>query len=176
MGVGESHQQKESPVVRLQTKIIILAPPERCFDLARSVDLHADSASLIHGKAVAGRAAGLSVLGDRTTWAARFFGMRFSLTTEITAFDRPHGFSDVLCAGLFTHFGHVYTFQPMSAGRTLMTDVFSFQSPFGILGAALDVIVLRRRMRTVMNFRADYIKRIAESGEWRNYLNQESTP
>ena len=163
-------------MVRLQTETMILAPPERCFDLARSVDLHAASASVIHGKAVAGRTAGLSMLGDRTTWSARFFGMRFSLTTEITAFDQPRSFSDVLCAGLFTHFGHVYTFQPMSAGQTLMTDVFSFQSPFGVLGAVLDAIILRHRMRTVMDFRADYLKHIAESGEWRTYLSQENTP
>ena len=157
-------------MITLRTQTVTLAPPERCFDLTRSVDLHADSASVIHGKAVAGRTAGLSMLDDRTTWSARFFGMHFSLTTEITAFDRPLGFSDVLCTGLFTHFGHVYTFQPMSAGQTLMTDVFSFQSPFGALGAILDVVVLRRRMRTVVELRADYIKRIAESGEWRKYL------
>lgn len=162
-------------MVRLCTETIVLAPPERCFDLARSVDLHAATASVIHGKAVAGRTAGLSSLGDRTTWSARFFGLRFSLTTQITEFDRPQGFSDVLCASLFTHFGHVYTFQPMSAGRTLMTDDFSFQSPFGILGATLDAIILRRRMRTVMNFRARCIKRVAESEEWRTYLTQEGT-
>lgn len=162
-------------MITLRTRTVILAPPERCFDLARSVDLHAASASVIHGRAVAGRTAGLSALGDQTTWSARFFGMRFSMTTEITAFDRPHGFSDVLCAGLFRHFGHVYTFAPVSPMQTMMTDEFSFQSPFGFIGAVMDALVLRRRMRAVLEFRARYIKRVAESEEWRAYL-QENTP
>ena len=161
-------------MTRLRTETVILAPLERCFDLARSVDLHAASASVIHGRAVAGRMAGLSDLGDRTTWSARFFGLRFSLTTEITTFNRPRGFSDVLCVGLFRHFGHVYKFQPVSPTQTLMTDEFSFQSPFGFVGAALDGLVLRRRMRRVLDFRARCIKRVAESEEWREYLQEDT--
>jgi ligand-binding SRPBCC domain-containing protein len=160
-------------VTTLSTQTVILAPPERCFDLARSVDLHAASASVIHGKATAGRTAGLSESGDRTTWSARFFGMRFLLTTEITAFDRPRGFSDVQRAGLFRHFGHVYTFTAISPTRTVMTDVFSFRSPFGSVGAAFDAFVLRRRMRAVMEGRALHVKRVAESEEWREYLQED---
>ena len=162
-------------MITLRTETTILAPPERCFDLARSVDLHAASASVIHGKATAGRTEGLSDLGDRTTWSARFFGMRFSLTTEITAFERPRGFSDVLYSGLFRHFGHVYTFAPVNVGQTVMTDEFSFQSPFGFVGAVLDTLILRRRMEAVMEGRARYVKRVAESQEWHEYL-QRNTP
>lgn len=161
-------------MITLRTETMILAPQERCFDLARSVDLHAASARLIRGKATAGRTAGLAAPGDRTMWSARFHGMRFSLTTEITAFDRPRGFSDSLCAGLFRHFGHVYSFVPVGPMQTMMTDEFSFQSPCGFIGAALDVLVLRRRMRAVMESRARYVKHVAESEEWREYL-QEST-
>ena len=121
-------------MITLRTETVIFAPPERCFDLARSVDLHAASAAAIHGRATAGRTAGLATLGDRTTWSARFFGLRFLLTMGITAFDRSRGFSDVLCSGLFRHFGHVYTFQPVGLAQTVMTDEFSFQSPFGLVG------------------------------------------
>lgn len=113
--------------LRLQT--VIAAPPARCFDLARSVDFHAASATPIQGKAIAGRRAGLAERGDQTTWSARFFGLRFTLTTQITEFDRPHCFSDVMCAGLFTHFGHVYTFQANSDTQTMMMDVLTFRRP-----------------------------------------------
>jgi len=154
-------------MITLRTETVICAPPARCFDLARSVDLHAAGASSIQGKAAAGRTAGLSVLEDETTWSARFFGLRFSLTTRIAEFDRPHGFSDVQCAGLFRHFGHVYTFRPDGPARTLMTDEFSFQSPFGLVGAAFDAFVLRRQMQRVMESRARCVKRAAESEEWR---------
>ena len=166
-------------MITLCTETMILAPPERCFDLARSVDLHAAGAGAIRGRAAAGRTSGLSTLGDQTTWSAHFFGLPFSLTTQIATFDRPRGFSDVQSAGLFRHFGHVYTFRPDGPTRTVMADELSFQSPFGFAGAALDAFVLRRRMRAVMESRAFSIKRAAESEEWREYLqdySQENTP
>lgn len=169
-------------MVTLRTETIIFAPPAKCFDLTRSIELHAASASIIHGKAMAGRTSGLATLGDRTKWSARFFGMRLSLTTEITAFDRPCRFSDMQCAGLFAHFGHVYTFKQIGPMQTVMTDEFSFQSPLGVVGAVFDNFVLRRRMRTILEFRALFLRRVAESDEWRVYLQnaeeygQEGTP
>lgn len=157
-------------MIELSIETEVLAPRERCFDLARSVDLHAASSRIIAGKAVAHRVSGLSELGDKTTWSARFFGARFRLTTEITHFDRPHSFSDVLSAGLFRHFGHVYTFKSCGDERTLMIDDFRFESPFGVLGAIFDALVLRRKMRAVALSRAQFIKQIAESEAWRDYL------
>lgn len=158
-------------MIRIRTETEIFAPCERCFDCARSIDLHAASSRIIRGRAVAHRTRGLAVLGDKTTWSARFFGVRFVLTTQITEFDRPRSFRDCLCAGLFTHFGHVYTFQSLDHARTLMTDDFFFQSPFGVLGIAFDTLVLQRRMRAVASFRAGYLKRVAESDEWKKYLS-----
>ena len=157
-------------MVKLCTRILIFASPERCFNLARSVDVHTISASPIHGKAIAGRTAGLSAGGDWTTWSARFFCMRFSLTTAITNFDPPYSFSDTLRRGLFTDFGHVYRFEMKGIEQTMMTDAFSFQSPFGFLGAFFDTVFLRPRMQKTLDFRALSIKRIAESDEWRAYL------
>lgn len=157
-------------MITLHTQITINAPKQRCFDLARSVDVHILTARTISGKAVAGRVSGLSGLGEWTTWSARFFGMRFRLTTEISAFDYPNGFSDTLRSGLFTHFGHVYTFEDSGGGQTRFTDTFSFQSPLGLLGALVDRIVLRGRMKSVDEARAGGIKRLAESEEWKKYL------
>lgn len=157
-------------MIALNTQTVINAPKQRCFDLARSVDVHTATARTISGKAVAGRVSGLSELGDWTTWSARFFGMRFRLTTEISAFDYPNCFSDTLRSGLFTHFGHVYTFEDVGGGQTRFTDTFSFQSPFGLLGAFVDRVVLQGRMKAVDEARAGDIKRVAESEEWKKYL------
>ncbi|MGI4789421.1 MAG: SRPBCC family protein [Janthinobacterium lividum] len=161
-------------MVKLCSETLIAAPLERCFDLARSVDVHTVGASPIHGKAIAGRMAGLSTQGDWTTWSARFFSLRFSLTTAITDFNPLCGFSDALRGGLFTEFGHVYHFAAKGVGQTMMTDEFSFQSPFGFLGAFFDSVLLRPRMQATMDFRAVTIKRIAESDEWLTYLSMAS--
>ena len=56
-----------------------------------------------------------------------------------------------------------------------MTDEFSFQSPFGAVGAVLDSLFLRRRMQTALDARARYLKGVAETDEWRAYLTEEVT-
>jgi ligand-binding SRPBCC domain-containing protein len=154
----------------LRTEALVAAPAERCFDLARSVDAHAASAAPIQGKAVGGKRTGLADAGDETAWSAQFFGVRFRLTTRIEEYDRPCRFSDVMCAGLFRHFGHVYTFEKLSPDQTRLIDEFTFESPFGPLGAMFDRLVLRARMRAVADARVQFLKRVAESEEWRQYL------
>jgi len=157
-------------MIRLRTQTLILAPASLCFDLARSVDLHQDSAGPIDGRATGGRVSGLAELHDRTTWSARFFGMRFSLTTQITQFEPPYRFHDELCQGLFSRFGHAYTFRSLGPAQTVVTDDFSFQSPLGPLGAAFDALVLRRKMSQVALWRARTIRRVTESQAWPRYL------
>ena len=157
-------------MIRLRTETLILAPATRCFDLARSIDLHQAAAGPIDGRAIASRVSGLAELGDCTTWSARFFGLRFSLSTRIAEMEAPHRFSDVLCHGLFAHFGHDYTIRSLGPNRTLLTDDFFFQSPLGPLGAAFDTLILRRKMLAVAEWRARYLRRVAESEQWRRYL------
>ena len=161
-------------MVTLCVKTTIAAPVDRCFDLTRSVDLHAASASIIHGKAVCGCKTGLAGPGDCTTWSARFFGLRFSLSTQITNYDPPHRFSDELQRGLFVRFGHHYTFQADGESRTILTDEFFFQSLFGWIGTLFDRVVLQGKMRRVADFRVQFIKRVAESDEWKKYLPGQS--
>ncbi len=134
------------------------------------MDAHTASAALIHGAAVGGKQAGLAGAGDETTWSAQFFRMRFRLTTRIEDYHRPHRFSDVMCKGLFRHFGHIYTFEALGSGETRLLDMFSFESSFGPLGALLDRAVLRPQMRTVAGARVQFLKRVAEGDEWRRYL------
>jgi hypothetical protein len=78
-------------MVRLETLTVIRAPVERCFDLARSVEVHL--AGNIHfgeaAVAAAGVTRGLIGLGQQVTWRAKHFGVWQQLTSEITAMDRP---------------------------------------------------------------------------------------
>ena len=160
-------------MICLRQHALVFAPPELCFDLARSVDLHEASSRLIEGRAVAGRTSGLSALHDSTTWSARFFGLRFRLTTQITRFERPHCFHDTMREGLLAHFGHRYAFGLVNTRQTLVTDEFFFESPGEVVGAAFDSLVLKGRMQAVAHARMAYIKRIAESQMWRRFLRAE---
>jgi len=97
------------PVVHVVTRI--RASIERCFDLARDIDLHARSLDDTNEKAVAGVTSGLIGLDDEVTWEATHFGVRQRLTSRITAFDRPHSFRDSMVRGAFAGFDHDHLFE-----------------------------------------------------------------
>ncbi len=54
------------PVIRME--LFIEAPPELCFDLARSIDVHMLSMSGSQERAIGGRTSGLIELGETVTW------------------------------------------------------------------------------------------------------------
>jgi hypothetical protein len=61
------------PLIELTT--IIAAPIERCFDLARSIDLHKLSTEGTEEEAIAGVTSGLIGKDQQVTWRARHFGI-----------------------------------------------------------------------------------------------------
>ncbi len=156
------------PVIELTTEVH--APIERTFDLARSVELHLDSTAQTGERAVAGVTSGLMALGDDVTWRARHLGVWQHLTSRITKFERPFHFRDSMVRGAFHRFDHDHFFA--SQGEiTLMRDVFDFQSPFGILGRGVDRLFLTDYMRRFLLTRCTLIKAVAETDQWRRYLN-----
>ncbi len=154
--------------IRCETRV--RAPAERCFDLARSVDLHVHSSPEIGARAVGGRRAGLSGEGDSTVWSARFFGLRFPMTTRIEHFDAPTGFDDRMTRGLLRRFGHVYRFRPLPEGGCVMSDELTVEAPFGPLGCLVEWLYLARRMRRLARLRLERIRRVAEGEDWRRYV------
>ena len=154
-------------VIELST--VIRAPRERVFDLARSIDAHQDSTGGTDERAVAGVTKGLIGLNEEVTWEARHFGVRQRLTVRVTAFDRPTHFRDIMIAGAFKSMAHDHTFADHPEG-TVMSDRFEFTSPLGILGAMVDRLFLAAYMRRFIVSRNDVLKQLAESAEWRRYL------
>ena len=103
------------------------------------------------------------------TWRAKHFGIYQTLTTEITEFDNPKFFVDEMVKGAFKGFRHEHHFEAVNAG-TLMTDVFEYQSPFGILGKLVDIIVLESYMTKLLIKRNKTIREFAESDKWKQVL------
>lgn len=155
------------PVIELST--IIRAPRERVFDLARSIDVHQDSAGGTQERAIAGVTTGLIGMNGEVTWEARHFGVRQKLTVRITAFDRPKHFQDVMISGAFKSMVHDHEFREHSEG-TLMMDRFEFRSPLGIVGMIVDRVFIASYMRRFLVRRNEVLKQLAESAGWRRYL------
>jgi len=156
------------PVIEFTTEV--RAPIERIFDLARSVELHMDSTAQTGERAIAGVTSGLMGLGNEVTWRARHLGIWQHLTSRITAFERPRHFRDSMVRGAFRRFDHDHFFAQQGE-ITVMRDVFDFQSPFDILGRIADRVFLIAYMRHFLLTRCMLIKNVAETEQWRRYLN-----
>jgi ligand-binding SRPBCC domain-containing protein len=159
-------------MVTIDTVTIIHAPIERCFDLARSVEVHL--AGNVHfgegAVAAAGVTSGLIELGQQVTWRAKHFWIWQTLTSQITAMERPVYFQDVMLRGAFRSMKHDHYFRSLSPELTEMRDIFSFEAPLGILGRLVEAGVLGSYMRRLLEERNAVICEIAESDQWRKYL------
>ncbi|WP_407499894.1 SRPBCC family protein [Elizabethkingia anophelis] len=155
------------PVIELRTHIN--ADIHLVFDLSRSIDLHSISTPKTNEKAIAGITSGLISNGETVTWQATHFGIRQTLTSKITAFDMPFHFRDEMLKGAFKYIKHDHYFEKTNTG-TLMTDIFRYDSPLGILGKIFNKLILTRYLRQFLLERNQIIKGFAESDKWRQIL------
>jgi ligand-binding SRPBCC domain-containing protein len=143
------------------------APVERCFLLSLSIDLHVASVRVTRKKVKGRVRTGLISEGETVTFRGRPFGV-LGHTSRIDQM-RPYSyFRDVMIAGPFRHFVHEHHFAAMDDG-TRIRDEVRFSSRWGPLGR----ILARRRLKAFLMERGAVIKRVAESDEWRRYLDTE---
>jgi ligand-binding SRPBCC domain-containing protein len=146
--------------IELETEIN--ANINRCFDLTRDIDTHKLSTERTKEKVIAGRRDGLCELGDKVTWEAKHFGIRQQLSIEITKFSKPYFFEDKMTKGAFKSMRHEHYFKEYN-GKTIMTDKFEYQVPFGIVGELFNWIILRSYMTNFLVTRNQIIKKLAEN-------------
>jgi ligand-binding SRPBCC domain-containing protein len=146
-------------VAAIRIVTVIAAQTDRCFDLARDIDFHTRSLAGTGEKAVAGRTSGLIEQGESVTWEARHLGFQQQFTAEVTGFDRPLYFRDVMTAGAFRSFAHDHRFEERD-GKTVMTDEVAFRSPLGWL---VDRLFIAGYLRRLLEGRCQAIKQEAES-------------
>lgn len=161
-------------MVSLEEITVIRAPIERCFDLARNVEVHLLGNVHFGEQALAtgGVTSGLIGLGQSVTWRAKHFGVWHQLTSEIAIMEPPVYFQDVMICGIFRFMKHDHYFRSLPSGETEMKDVFCFAAPLPVLGLLAEALILRRYMRNLLQERNLVIKQVAESSEWRKYLPQ----
>jgi ligand-binding SRPBCC domain-containing protein len=149
-------------IIRLATWID--APVERCFLLSLSMDLHA--ATLRPARERGGiRANRLIAEGETVVLEGRPFGIGHTSRIDVL---RPHSyFRDVMVAGAFRHYVHEHHFAPMDDG-TRMRDEIRFSTGWGPVAR----ILARKRIKAFLKERNALIKRVAQSEEWRRYLEE----
>lgn len=148
-------------MARIELITEIAAPQEVCFDLARDIDFHMRSLEGTNERAVAGVTAGLIALGEEVTFRGRHFGITLEHASRITAFDRPHLFTDTMIRGMFRSYVHDHVFEPFEGG-TRMIDRAVFVAPLGSLGRLAESLFVARYVKGLFRTRAQAIKREAE--------------
>ncbi|GEJ47839.1 MULTISPECIES: SRPBCC family protein [unclassified Chryseobacterium] len=141
---------------------VINADIHYVFDVARNIDLHQQSTSKSHEKAIAGRTSGLIEENETVTWRAKHLGVYQNLTTKIVSMEKPFQFVDVMQKGAFRSMRHRHIFKSVN-GKTLMTDIFQFESPLGIIGELFNAIFLKGYLTSFLIKRNEMIKTFAES-------------
>jgi ligand-binding SRPBCC domain-containing protein len=160
---------------RIELTSRIRAPRARCFDLARSVDLHQESTAQTGETAIAGVTTGLLGDGQEVTWRARHLGVWQTLTSKITAFAPPTYFRDSMVQGAFARFDHDHYFEVDASDPQfcIMRDVFDFDAPLGPIGRLVSWAFLDAYMRKFLVARNELVQRVAESDRWQKYLPPE---
>jgi len=147
------------PIIRIET--FINADQARVFNLARNIDLHQISTAHTNERAIAGKTSGLIELNESVTWEAKHFGIVQRLSSKITEMKSPDYFVDEMVFGAFKSFRHEHLFETKGTG-TLMTDVFNYVSPLGMLGKLANVLFLNRYVTNLLVQRNQILKEHAE--------------
>ncbi|MBT1690509.1 SRPBCC family protein [Dawidia soli] len=153
------------PLIELTT--LIHAPIERCFNLARSIDLHKLSTEGTDEEAIDGVTSGLIGMDQQVTWRARHFGVTQTLTSKITRYEYPYYFRDEMMRGAFKTICHDHIFE-RSGDHTVMKDRFEFESPAGILGVIINKLILEKYLHNFLVKRNSLIKAVAEGETWKD--------
>lgn len=135
---------------------VIPAEREILFDLCLDIGMHVESQSAHGERVVGGPTSGVLGEGDRVTWSARHFGVRFRMSSIVFDVQPPHRFCDRQTKGPFGSFLHIHEFTSVGGG-TLMRDIVEFRSPLGPLGRLVDATVMRRHLIGVITERNDAI-------------------
>lgn len=159
-------------MVTIRLTTWVNAPVERCFRLATSADFNAAAppACAVHGD----RTSALQV-GDTVDWSGWRWGLRLSHTSRIEEI-RPYTyFREVMISGGFLSYEQEHHFAPMDDG-TRVRDEVRFAAPMGPLGSLLERVLLRQYVGRMVVERHRWLKRVAESSEWRKYVHTVPEP
>ncbi len=157
-------------MVKINLRTIIDAPMPRCFDLARSIEVHLLGTEQTGEEAIGGVTTGLLGPVQFVRWRARHLGVKQQLASQITEYNRPVFFQDTMIEGAFKLMQHDHFFAEMAPNVTEIKDHFVFEAPFSVLGLVAETLLLWRYMTNLLSHRNEILKQVAESDRWAGLL------
>lgn len=100
--------------------------------------------------------------GTLIDYKLRIKGVPVRWRTRIALWNPPSQFVDTQLKGPYTLWHHTHTFEEYGGG-TRMTDEVRYQLPLGPLGDAIHVLMVRRDVETIFNYRNRQIPALLEN-------------
>ena len=79
-------------------------------------------------------------------------GIKMNWVTEITQVKDEHFFIDEQRIGPYSMWHHQHFFEEKEGG-VLMTDIITYQPPFGILGDIANFLFIKKQLRSIFDYR-----------------------
>jgi hypothetical protein len=100
----------------------------------------------------------------RLQYRIRLAGVPIRWTTRIASWDPPRGFVDEQERGPYALWEHGHRFEPEDGG-VRMLDRVRYALPLGPLGALAHILVVRRALEAIFDFRAERIRERFGAGD-----------
>ncbi len=83
--------------------------------------------------------------------------------TEITHVRKPEFFVDEQRVGPYKMWHHEHFFRAVASDATEVIDLVHYVPPLGAIGALLNVLVIRRQLTRIFDFRAEQLARLIDA-------------
>ncbi len=95
--------------------------------------------------------------GTMQSYRIRWLGVPLGWESLIAEFEEGRRFTDVQTRGPYRYWRHEHIFEDAEGG-TLVRDRVQYELPFGVLGAIIHELVVRRQLRDIFDYRANVIE------------------
>ena len=86
------------------------------------------------------------------------FGIKMTWVTEITHVKEKEYFVDEQRIGPYKMWHHEHKIEAIEGG-VLMTDIVSYQPPFGFIGAIANSILIKKQLKAIFDYRTQAMER-----------------
>lgn len=94
------------------------------------------------------------------------FGIKTTWVTEITHIRDKQYFVDEQRVGPYKIWHHQHIIEPIDGG-VLMKDIVSYQPPFGFLGAIVNTLIIKSKLKEIFDYRTKAVE--AKFGVYKEY-------
>jgi ligand-binding SRPBCC domain-containing protein len=105
----------------------------------------------------------------------RIVGIPVRWQTWIARWEPPHAFMDVQERGPYARWEHLHSFRPCGEG-VLMSDVVTYELPFGILGRVVHWLAVRAMLARIFDYRFEAVRELKSSSPPETDLREAQEP